>query len=224
MLLTGVANSLGVIEKNKYSRADEEGIMGGVYTKGYGAAYPYVNIHEPLTLIASSETYVSGKSMEGKSFRYRNAVVHRQGLGFCGFEEIASYDNRGRASVSTYDPCRWGVLKSMSTQASKGEYEYSVTTQANCLLKILLTKKTEKDLLKDITTSTSYIYDAYVYPTEETVSYSDGTIIRKTATSLRSRMAITSAFSLTRPRPSPGQESHIPKGCSFLHALADSLT
>lgn len=180
MLLTGVANSLGVIEKNKYSRADEEGIMGGVYTKGYGAAYPYVNIHEPLTLIASSETYVSGKSMEGKSFRYRNAVVHRQGLGFCGFEEIASYDNRGRASVSTYDPCRWGVLKSMSTRASKGEYEYSVTTQANCLLKILLTKKTEKDLLKDITTSTSYIYDAYGYPTEETVSYSDGTIIRKT--------------------------------------------
>lgn len=179
-LLTGMANSFGVIEKNKYSKADEEGIMGGVYTKGYGAAYPYVNIHEPLTLIALSETYVNGKSMEGHSFHYKNAVVNRQGLGFCGFEEIASYDNRGRASVSTYDPYQRGVLKSMSSEVSKGEYEYSVTTQANRLLKIRLKKKTEQDLLKNITASTTYIYDTYGYPTEENVSYSDGTTVRTT--------------------------------------------
>lgn len=178
-LLTGVANSLGIIEKNYYSRANEEGITSGVYHKGYGATYPYVNIHEPLTLVASSETYVDGKNTEGNTYRYKNAVVHRQGLGFCGFEEITSCDNRGRASVCVYDPYRRGIMKTKSKSTFKGEYEYSVTTQANRLLKILLNKKTETNLLNNIKVSTSYSYDTYGYPTEESVTYSDGTVIRK---------------------------------------------
>ncbi len=178
-LLTGVANSLGVIEKNCYSRANEEGITSGVYRKGYGAAYPYVNIHEPMTIIVASETYVGGKSTKGNSYHYKNAVMHRQGLGFCGFEEITSHDNRGRTNVCVYDPNRRGIVKSESTPTSKGEYEYSVTTQANRLLKILLTKKTETDLLKNIKVSTSYSYDTYGYPMEEYISYSDGTVITK---------------------------------------------
>lgn len=178
-LLTGVANSLGVIEKNCYSRANEEGITSGVYQKGYGATYPYVNIHAPMTIIVASETYVGGKSTQGNSYHYKNAVMHRQGLGFCGFEEITSHDNRGRVCVRIYDPNRRGVVKSESTPTSKGEYEYSVTTQANRLLKILLTKKTETDLLKNIRVSTSYSYDDYGYPTEEYISYSDGTVITK---------------------------------------------
>lgn len=178
-LLTGVANSLGVIEKNCYSRANEEGITSGVYQKGYGATYPYVNIHEPMMIIVASETYVGGKSTKGNSYHYKNAVMHRQGLGFCGFEEITSHDNRGRACVRIYDPNRRGIVKSESMPTSRGEYEYSVTTQANRLLKILLNKKTETDLLKDIKVSSYYSYDTYGYPTKDSVTYSDGTLITK---------------------------------------------
>lgn len=178
-LLTGVANSLGVIEKNCYSRANEEGITSGVYQKGYGATYPYVNIHEPMMIIVASETYVGGKSTKGNSYHYKNAVMHRQGLGFCGFEEITSHDNRGRVCVRIYDPNRRGIVKSESTPTSRGEYEYSVTTQANRLLKILLNKKTETDLLKDIKVSSYYSYDTYGYPTKDSVTYSDGTLITK---------------------------------------------
>lgn len=90
-----------------------------------------------------------------------------------------SHDNKGRASVCVYDPNRRGIMKGNSTPTSKGEYEYSVTTQANRLLKILLAKKTETDLLKNIKVSTSYSYDAYGYPTEEYISYSDGTVMTK---------------------------------------------
>ena len=179
-LLTGMVNSHGVIEKNTYSKANEEGVNGGVYSKGHNATYPYVNINEPLTLVASSDKYVEGKCKEGYSYRYRNAVIHRQGLGFCGFEEVTSYDKRGRRIVSKYDPYRHGIMKSVSTQTSYGEYEYSITNQANHILKILLTQKLEKDLLKDISVSTSYSYDSYGYPTVENISYPDGTSIKKT--------------------------------------------
>ena len=67
-----MANSLGVIEKNHYSKANEDGIMNGVYRKGYGATYPYVNIHEPIAIIAASETYVDGKSANGNYYHYNN--------------------------------------------------------------------------------------------------------------------------------------------------------
>ena len=130
-------------------------------------------------IIVASETYVGGKSTKGNSYHYKNAVMHRQGLGFCGFEEITSHDNRGRACVRIYDPNRRGIVKSESTPTSRGEYEYSVTTQANRLLKILLNKKTETDLLKDIKVSSYYSYDTYGYPTKDSVTYSDGTLITK---------------------------------------------
>lgn len=204
-LLTGVANSLGVIEKNCYSRANEEGITSGVYQKGYGATYPYVNIHEPMTIIVASETYVGGKSTKGNSYHYKNAVMHRQGLGFCGFEEITSHDNRGRACVRIYDPNRRGIVKSESTPTSRGEYEYSVTTQANRLLKILLNKKTETDLLKDIKVSSYYSYDTYGYPTKDSVTYSDGTVITK-STLYSKQEAIGDGYNLGFP---VGQTSSI---------------
>lgn len=178
LMITGVVNSLGVIEKNQYSKTNEEGEMGGVFSKGYGAVYPYVNIHEPLTVIAASEVYVNGNNIEKNTYHYKNAVVHRQGLGFCGFEEVTSYDMRGRANVATYDPYRRGVMTKMATPTSQGEYVYTVSTKPNRLQKILLTKKTEKDLLKNITTTSTYTYDSFGYPTVENISYSDGTSIK----------------------------------------------
>ena len=180
MLVTSVKNSLGIIEKNQYTKANQEGFMKGVYNKGDGAVFPYVNIQEPLNIVASSETYMNEVSIESHSYRYRNAVIHRQGLGFCGFEEIMSLNNKsGRTDVSTYEPYRRGVLKSINTPMVASEFSYSITTQNNRLLKILLTKKIEEDLLKNITVSTSYAYDAYGYPTEENTVYSDGTNVRK---------------------------------------------
>lgn len=176
-LVTGVAKSFGVIEKNRYSKANED---AGVYSKGNDAVYPYVNLNEPLTLITCSETHVNGKATERNSYRYTNAVAHRQGLGFCGFEEIRCNDIKEHATVSTYDPYKRGVLKSMRTLSFTGEYDFSVSTQSNHLLKVLLAKKTEKDLLKGITASTTYTYDSYGYPTEENVSYSEGTTVKKT--------------------------------------------
>lgn len=65
-------------------------MSSGLYTKGYGATYPYVNIQEPLPVIASSEIYMNGSQIDNNSFTYNNAVIHRQGLGFLGFEKLQS--------------------------------------------------------------------------------------------------------------------------------------
>ena len=45
-----------------------------------------------------------------------------------------------------------------------------------------MTNKIEKDLLKDISATTSYIYDSYGYPTEETISYNGDISVNKSNT------------------------------------------
>ena len=181
-MATGMANSLGVIEKNDYRLINEEGVSSGLYTKGYGATYPYVNIQEPLPVIASSEIYMNGSQIDNNSFTYNNAVIHRQGLGFRGFEKITIYNKRGQSLVRTYEPYRYSLLKSEIAPAFENSYTYAVSTQANKIAKIRLTNKIEKDLLKDISATTSYVYDSYGYPTEESISYTGNISVKKTNT------------------------------------------
>ena len=177
-----MANSLGIIEKNDYRMINEEGVSSGLYTKGYGATYPFVNIQEPLSVIASSETYMNGALIDNNSFTYNNAVIHRQGLGFRGFEKITIYNKKGQSLVRTYEPYRYSLLKSEVAPAFENSYTYTVSTQANKIAKIRLTNKVEKDLLKGVSATTSYVYDSYGYPTEESISYTGNITVKKTNT------------------------------------------
>lgn len=181
-LVTGVANSLGIIEKTNYGIINEEGVSSGLYMKGYGATYPYVNIQEPIPVIASSEIYMGGSCIDNNSFSYNNAVIHRQGLGFIGFEKITAFNKKGQSTTSIYEPYRYNLLKKEVSPFFENTYDYSVNIEQNKTAKIRLTGKVEKDLLKDITATFSYVYDSYGFPTEETVSYTDDITIKKTNT------------------------------------------
>ena len=178
-MLTGMANSLGVVEKNDYQLIDAEGVASELYTKGQGATYPYVNIQEPLSVIASSEIYMNGSLIDNNSFTYHNAVIHRQGLGFCGFEKIAICNKKGDKHVRTYDPCRYGILVSETAPTFENSYAYMTDIQANKIAKIRLFYKKENDLLKDVSATTYYAYDAYGYPTSESISYTGNITVKK---------------------------------------------
>lgn len=180
VLATGMANSLGMIEKNTYQLINEDGMSYGIYTKGSGAVYPYVNIHEPIPVLASSETFMNGRQIDRNSFTYHNAVIHRQGLGFRGFETITSYNSRGQSLVQTYEPYRYSILKSEVSPQYKKTYNYTVDVQSNKIVKIRLSSKIEEDLLKKTSANTSYVYDSYGYPTQETTNYTGDISIKKT--------------------------------------------
>ncbi len=184
-MVTGMVNSLGVIEKNNYalineSESGEEELRPyPLYTKGYGAVFPYVNINEPLTVISSAAIYMNGLQIDKNYFSYNNAVIHRQGLGFRGFEQVTTYNKRGQSTVRTYEPYRFCLLKREVSPVSDNSYTYSVSVQPNKIAKVRMTEQVAKDLLKGTSATMSYVYDAYGYPTEENISYSDGIQIRK---------------------------------------------
>lgn len=173
-LLTGAINSLGVVEKNYYKYINS--LDGNdFYAMGTGATFSYANIFDPVVALAASESYMNGTRIDNKRYTYENAVLHRQGLGFCGFEKMTCHDKRGYTQVRTYDPCNFAILKSDVTPEYENTYNYEI--KGDFIKKILLTQKTEYDKLKNITASTSYVYDEYGFPTQETATYSDGITI-----------------------------------------------
>ena len=160
-LIGGMANSLGVVERNTYRKIDASSIESGFYTKGTAAEFPYVNIVEPINMLATTETYVNSSLAEEVNYTYQNAVMNRQGLGFCGFETVTSTDNHGRTRVRNYDPMKYGIPTKEVTAEYKTTYNYTAVRNDDGTLKIRLNSKIEEDLLKGTSTPTMISYDDY---------------------------------------------------------------
>lgn len=181
-LLSGLAGSLGSVEKTYYSRTDNFEAVNGeqVYTTLRDAVFPYVNLLEPVPVVAATELFLSGKSLGRENYFYTNAVVHRQGIGFTGFGKIRKTDSRGMVTQTEYEPYRFGLPKSVTSPASQISFTYSVKTAADKTVQFNLDKKTEKDLLGGYNVTSSYTYDSYGFPLTESEEWSDG--IKKTTT------------------------------------------
>ena len=183
VMATGMANSLGVIEKNTYCLMTEGSLNGRtVFQRGISGTFPYVNIQEPVALLAMKETYVDGSQVDFEMFDYFNAVVHRQGLGFCGFECQSRYDKRWNEYKQIYDPYNYGVMTIMTTPRDSVVCTYNFDIASNKIAKIQMTNMRKKDLLKGISTITSYTYDNYGYPTQENTTFTGGITVNRVNT------------------------------------------
>ena len=194
-LITGMANSLGVVEHNSYRKINAESVEDGFYTKGTGSVYPYVNIQEPLSVLSCVETFMNGSSIEKMDYSYKNAVIHRHGMGFCGFEEINSVDKREKYLTRIFDPYNYGMMVKESTAEYTNTYNYSCTRRSNKTLKITLSSKIVKDLLKGTTTTTLISYDDYENPTYMAVYYPNG-ITTNTTNKYSNNTTVADGYSL----------------------------
>ncbi len=168
-LLTGMSSSLGIIEHNSYDYIDTS---KSIYQPGYNAVFPYTNIQEKLAVLTSVDTYLDNSAINHKLYFYENAVIHRQGLGFRGFEKIITIDGQD-IITKTFDPYRHGVLTKYEDNRTTIDYQYDVNVKQNKILSINLTKKTENDKLSDLTTITGISYNKYGYPCDEYICYPD---------------------------------------------------
>ena len=170
-LLTGMVNSLGVVDKNYYHMLSKT----SYYTEGYGADPGYENFNGSLHVPVCTEQYFNGQLKEKNTYSYENAVIHKQGLGFRGFEKITTYDYiRGRTMIQEYNPLNFSTLKSEETPWVKNTNEYSVNVASNKIVRITLNSRSSYDKLKNQTTSHSYLYDLYGNPISESINYGGG--------------------------------------------------
>ena len=177
LLLTQAINSLGVIDCTQYEPIIHNG--GGIYTKNKSVKYPYVSLSEQIYVVSSESTYANGEHIDNKTYRYNNAVFHRQGLGFRGFERIIQTDVRHRDYTTTFDPYNYCVPISLTTPTTETQYAYSHNVQSNKIRKSLPTKVVEKNTLTGVSSTTIYSYDAYGFPLVVQQTFNDGFSIKK---------------------------------------------
>ena len=173
-LLTGSVTSLGVVNKNYY-RMLNDSYGYSFYTEGYNAVYPYENFKGSVFVPECREQYFNGQKNENLSYYYENAVIHKQGLGFRGFEKITTYDQvRGRTRYQKFDPFNFSVLKEEDSPVTKNIYTYAYTVANDKIAKVRLTNLSTQDKLKNVTVTIAYTHDTYGSPLTETINYGGG--------------------------------------------------
>ena len=196
-MMTGMANSFGAIEKNKYSQTfQQEPSVGGSYTGCPDPYYPFFQMEETLPLLTQTETYINESLVEQKAFNYHVPVGHLKGLGFCGFQKVSMIDASGQLYESTYyTNNHFNLLRTETTPDTEKRYVYDINVSDNKITKILLNHKTGNNLLTQLSDSTAFTYNTYGYPTIEETWFSDGNT-RKTTNSYVNHTAIGNTYYL----------------------------
>ncbi|GHT55106.1 hypothetical protein FACS189446_5980 [Bacteroidia bacterium] len=175
-LLSGIASSLGIIQRILYKMLSDE-YRGSYYTRTSEETFPYENFQGPMFVpVAIRQSSDRSNRYEDLSYHYENAVIHKQGLGFRGFAKITETDNiRKITSTRTFDPCNYGVPTGEETPVSKTTYTYNaIKPAANKILKIRMKSSVVEDKLKGATTTTTFAsYDTYGNLKSVTIDYGD---------------------------------------------------
>lgn len=182
--LTKAQNSLGQSTSLSYFRIDTNGFheeYGNIYSPGYWAEYPFTNFNGYYWVTTTLKSVInnpedSGNKQTVKDIRYlyNNAVVHKQGLGFCGFKEISTLDNlTGYKSKAVYDPFNWGILEKMDTrdQTIENDFSIEITDKKEPIIRLTKQKITDKLTENELTVENEY--DTFGQVTKTITDYGD---------------------------------------------------
>lgn len=157
--LTSSITSTGVINKYYYSTLLENSvhnISGGQFT------FPYNKFATNLNVVGKIESKLDNKLIASTSYKYTNATIHRQGLGFRGFEQITTTDNiRNITSTQKFDPRNYSQLIQEDTPFKTVDFEYEMDIKSNKTARINTLAKTEYNKLTGFTSYYYALYDDY---------------------------------------------------------------
>lgn len=171
-MLTAVINSSGIVNRHNYENLTAGSVY---YTTSSQMSYPYTKLYTDLNVVSRSDVYSGSTMVISTSFNYQDAVIHRLGLGFCGFQKVTTTDNiRNTVLNQTFDPATFGALKSVDSPTASITYNYNLSIAANKIASLTILNKTEKDKLKDVTVTSTYTYDVYGNPLTEINDFESG--------------------------------------------------
>ena len=169
--LVQAIDSYGNIESNRYLSI----LVPGSFSEfGENVKFDrgYVSRPVPIDVLAQSISRSKERLLSDSMYYYEDAVYSLQGLGFCGFRSVKVSDAVScDITLQTYDPCKFGVLKSVRINKI-GESEpyltedmsYDSHTSVYGKLSPRLIEKKSSDYLTGKTTTVRYLYDKYGFP------------------------------------------------------------
>lgn len=184
-LLTGMANSYGIVQHNRYDDMIAE--HSNYVPSRSRHAYPYSSFMAPLRLVSSIITYRNRTMLKHLRYAYRGAVTHRTGLGFMGFEEtLISEGISGNRTVEYRDLEHFGITTRTETRDRDVELYYANTNfTAAKTCNPVLTRSVETNKLTGVKKETQLFYDAFNNPTRQRISFGNGNIYTESVQTYR---------------------------------------
>ena len=138
--------------------------------------FPYTNFYGEQLLCSEVKKYsTDGTLASSEEYTYGDAVMHRQGLGFCGFSSIRCVDNiTGDTTMTISDPLNFGAPVFKSNRLEENSFEYKAAVNANKTIDIQVTQKSSIDRATGKRSVTSYTYDGYRNVVCEATDYGSG--------------------------------------------------
>lgn len=172
-LMSSSINSYGVELKYNYGTLTNKEVC--TVGENDSVVFPYNYLVEDIFVLKDIETSLNSTKLSSASYKYHNPVVHRQGLGFRGFEQISVTDNlRNKSTIQKYNPQMFGALTSIQTPTAVVKSDYDTVFAENKRVQLLLKKEVIQDILKGTSTTSTFNYDSYGNLTEQNVDYGDG--------------------------------------------------
>ena len=167
-LLTGVISSNGLIHKYSYKRLNNY-THSDFYLKSNNVRFPYFSYNGNLEICDRSITLINNNTLNDIHYKYYNAIGHKQGLGFIGFEKFAIYNNTRSDSckICYIDTCHLRAPIYIETPREIFDYKYNITISPNRLATINVSEKSQYDKAHNSIDIATFEYDLYGNITSE---------------------------------------------------------
>ena len=182
--LTSATTSHKVKTDISYQRIDDSN--NNCYSAGNGAEFPFENYKGYFLVVSDVNKQFFNTKIQDIHYDYFNAVVHKQGLGFCGFERVSFSDKiTDRSTGIIYDPTHFGIVKEVNSYNQKIENTYDLSYTGRKEPKFRLTNQKITDKVTSLgpavnVTTISNVYDSYGNITKSLTQY--GSDLTKEAT------------------------------------------
>jgi RHS repeat-associated protein len=166
-LLVGYTNSFGVAKLFTY-----QNLYQSEYIAGNNAQFPYINYKGALLMVSNYKEKSVKKTLTDTHYQYNNAVIHKQGLGFKGYEYIYTYDNIiGESTRTKYDVFHNGDILETDNTTQNITYEYNTNIKANKIDRSVLNKIITVNKADNVTKTEELQYDSYLNIVNKKISY-----------------------------------------------------
>ncbi len=170
LLMAGYTNSYGVAKEFKYRN-----LYNSTSIQGHNARFPFVNYNGPLVITTNYKETTNNDIVRNLNFRYANAVLHKRGRGFRGYEKIYTHDLiTGETQEDLYDVYHEGLLLSSSNNRESITNTYNYRVDANKINNTTLQKSVVVNHVNNLTTTVSYVYDEYGNIKEKNTDFGNG--------------------------------------------------
>lgn len=163
-MLHNLTDSYGVNSNHAY--VDIMTTNATRYVQNPGAiqyvGYPYTIMNPHLFVPAWIKNTENNQTLSWEYYKYTNAVFHRTGMGFRGFQQIETEDMvNDRTMISTYDIDLLGSEVKKSTPTDTITRIYDLKRESNRIALLTLTQETTENVLNGTTTIGKYKYNDY---------------------------------------------------------------